>query len=162
MKRGFTFIELMIVMAILAILTGIVTGNVINSLKKGRDTERKADLHQIQNALELYYHDHHAYPTPQDTHGLPFGINGLEEGGTVYIKKLPQDPIGNSYLYTGNSTGTYYSLYSTIENDQDNGQNVSQSGYNTDKDCSADGTSGIKCKYGVSSPNITLAPTLIP
>ena len=163
MKKGFTLIELMIIMAILAILAGIVTGNLINSLKKGRDTERKADLHQIQNALELYYHDHHAYPTPppQPTPGLPFGTEGLEEGNTIYIKKLPNDPISTyQYYYTGSNTGSFYSLYSIIENSQDTGKGVSQSGY-TGTDCD-NGGAGTECKYGVSSPNITLAPTSIP
>ena len=161
MKKGFTFIELMIVMAILAILAGIITGNVINSLKKGRDTERKADLHQIQNALELYYHDHRAYPTPQSPPGLSFGTGGLEDGTTIYMKELPNDPNNTyRYYYTGSSEGSFYSLYSIVENGQDEGKGVSQSGY-AGTDCGNGGT-GIECKYGVASPNITLAPTSAP
>jgi len=160
MKKGFSLIELMIVIAILAILAGMITGNFINSLKKGRDTERKGDLHQIQSALEFYYHDYQAYPTPDSAHGLPFG-SALEKGTTTYMKKLPQDPASEySYYYHSDADGSFYALYSIIENNQDAGDRVSQNGYEN-TDCSEDGTNTL-CKYGVASPNITLAPTAIP
>lgn len=53
--RGFTLIELLIVISILGILATLISVNFVNSLKRGRDTKRKGDLHSIQNMMEQCY-----------------------------------------------------------------------------------------------------------
>lgn len=146
---GLTFVELIIIITILAILSALITPNFINSLKKGRDARRKSDLNQIQKALEMYYEDNNTYPL---TSMISFG-----EGNKIchprgcdtkiYMESVPNDPISNyTYVYQSND-GSSYKLYSCIENSQDQGPGVKQSGY--DPSC---GNCG-KCKFGLSSPN---------
>lgn len=162
-KNGFSLLELMIVMVILGILVGLVSGNFFTSLKKGRDAKRKADLAQIQRALEMYYEDKQAYPTktPGGT-GFPFGEKFCETGACgsdekVYMENVP-DEVKNGFSYQYDSDGTYYYLLSCIENTQDQGVGVSQNGY-SGTDCGSD--CGL-CKYLVSSPNVAPLPTNSP
>ncbi len=145
MKKGLTLIELLVAIIILGVLSSLIAGNVVNSLKKSRDARRKADLEQVQRALELYYQDNKQYPA-----SLTWGGSLTHPSNTniIYMTKLPQDPVsGNNYLYQTDSQKNYR-LYSCIENPQDQGPGVNQSGY-SGKNC---GRCGI-CKYGVSSPN---------
>jgi len=141
---GFTLIELLLVIAILGILATLIIGNFITSLKKGRDARRKGDLEQVQRALEMYYEDNRAYPEESE---IVFGSE-FSKDNYVYMKKLPNDPTsGNNYLYQ--SDGTYYKLYSCIENSLDQGPGVDQSGYEVNcGNCDS-------CRYGISSPNTT-------
>ena len=61
-KKGFTLIELMVVVAIIALLTGIVTVNLTKSRGKARDAKRVSDLGQLQLALELVFDRCNQYP----------------------------------------------------------------------------------------------------
>ena len=56
-KKGFTLVELLIVMAIISILATLIVGGFRSSQMRGRDGARKSDLKQISNALELFYSD---------------------------------------------------------------------------------------------------------
>jgi len=155
MKKSFTLIELLIAIVILGVLSALISGNFITSLKKGRDARRKADLQQIQQAVEMYYEDKRAYPTAAAQAGFPFGTKFCETSSCspsekIYMQKVPNDPIG-SHSYQYQSDGTYYRLFSCIENNLDQGPGVKQSGY-TGTSC---GNCGL-CKYGVSSSNTTL------
>lgn len=86
-RHGFTLIELMVVIAILAIL--IITGMTSwrNHINKARDAQRKADLQRISIAFEDYYNDHNCYP-PED---ILNNCGGAEL--TPYLFKIPCDPI---------------------------------------------------------------------
>lgn len=63
MKKGFSLIELLIVIAIMAILGSLALGAFSTARKQGRDTTRKADLSQYKVALEQYYTSNGSYPT---------------------------------------------------------------------------------------------------
>jgi len=150
---GFTLIELLIVIIILGVLSALISGNFFTSLKKGRDARRKADLEQIQRALEMYYEDKRAYPIT-----ITFGSSLTDSvSGKTYMQKVPTDPV-SSYSYQYQSDGTYYRLFSCIENNLDQGPGISQNGF--------DGALGNcnceKCRYTISSPNITPLPTSTP
>lgn len=54
-KKGFTLLEMLVVVGIIAILVGIGAVSYSTAQKKSRDAKRKADLHAIRNALEQYY-----------------------------------------------------------------------------------------------------------
>ncbi len=77
-RKGFTLLELVIVIVLLGILSALISGNFITSLKKGRDSRRITDLEQIQKSLEMYYEDQKAYPTLAIAPGLPFGSTFTE------------------------------------------------------------------------------------
>ena len=123
-EKGFTLIELVIVMAIIATLTALATFNFSQARVRARDIQRKNELKAIQNALELYKNDKmpQEYPatadfTQSDT------TNVLVTGG--YMGKLPVDPkekaTDNSWMdYTYNRTDTLtYTLQACLENTSD-------------------------------------------
>jgi len=152
-KKAFTLIELLVVIMILGILAALISGNFFTSLKKGRDARRKGDLEQIQRALEMYYEDKGSYPTFNIFATAGYQLCETKIASTcgsekVYMIKIPDDPLSsNNYVYS--QTGSAYQLYSCIENSQDQGQGVKQTGYGVS--CG----SGVcnPCKYGISSPN---------
>lgn len=142
-ELGFTLLELIIVIVIIGALAALISGNFITSLKKGRDARRKGDLQQIQKALEMYYEDNRVYPL-SITSGSELAYNGK-----TYMTKVPSDP-SNGCIYQYDSTdGTYYKLYSYIENTEDRWQGVNQSGYGLSCGCG-------NCKFGITSSNISL------
>ncbi len=156
-SKGFTLLELMIVIILLSILALLLIGNYMSSLTKGRDSQRKNDLNQIQRALEMYYEDTNHYPVLIDSQlfGKKFcdtspDVNSCSK---IYMVRTPKDPnSGYTYHYVTDGTAspqTYY-VYSAIENLQDQSQGVSIKGYTgIDSSC---GTN-ILCRYYVSSPN---------
>lgn len=118
-KKAFTIIELLIVIAIIAILTAIVMTNLTGSKAKARDAKRVSDLGQIQLALELFYDRCKSYPTALslDDDALTLCPDGINLG--TFIGKLPVDPTTlASYDYgatvIGSSIG-YYFLKATLE-----------------------------------------------
>ncbi len=161
MKKGFTLIELLIVIMILGVMAALITGNFFTSLKKGRDAKRKADLEQVQRALEMYYEDKRTYPT----FALPFGGKLCETtlclvAEKVYMQKLPDDPTsGKDYEYLS-AGGTNYKLFACLENNQQMLPYIS-SDYTiaTMTSCGACkdsvGATVTNCIWGVSSSNIS-------
>lgn len=148
MKKAFTLIELLIVIVILGILAALVSGNLINSLAKGRDARRKADLENIQKALELYYEDNRTYPASAN---VKFGTGDLcAPAGCstkTYMHQVPNDPQykspGSTTYYYVSSDPQHYQMYATIENINDEGPGVKQAGYA--------GTNCVStCKFGLS------------
>lgn len=73
-EGGFTLIELLVVIAIIGLLASIVLISLNKARSRARDSSRKADLHQIRMALELYYDKYDYYPY------TGFGFNNSGEG----------------------------------------------------------------------------------
>lgn len=101
---GFTLIEIMIVVVILAILaTVVVSTGILNSPAKARVTVAKTNIKSISTALQLYKLDNYTYPTTQQ------GLKALVEKPTAppvpanwngpYMSKIPKDPWGQPYKY---------------------------------------------------------------
>ena len=63
-NRGFTLIELLVVIAIIGVLATIIFSSLSKARARARDAQRELDIKTIQSALENYYIDHGAYPTP--------------------------------------------------------------------------------------------------
>jgi len=168
-KKAFTLIELLLVMILLSILTIALLGNYFSSLKKGKDARRKGELNQMQKALEIYYEDNGTYPivTDNDIFGKKLcSTEFCTAADKVYMIQTPQDPSsGYTYVYrpepttAPSSSSSYFYLYSYIENDQDIGNNVSQTGFTTDVKCDTGATPSKKCKFYIGSYN---APPLTP
>lgn len=140
LQKGFTLIEMLVVIAIISILIGIGVNTFTIAQKKARDVRRKADLRSIQVALELYKQDKGSYPTGGCTNYYCYTssttsnyISGLEPD---YIPKLPTDPktpntgpaysagkysytYGNSVTSPGTTIVAGYDLLTRLENAED-------------------------------------------
>ena len=97
-SRGFTLVELLIVIAIIGVLTTLLMANFIGVRQRARDAQRKSDVRQIQAALELYRSDQGSYPS-----SLPDckGQLASPDGTVVYMRSVPCDPLYPNYYYGG-------------------------------------------------------------
>lgn len=107
-QSGFTLIEIMVVLAILAGLVAMVAPNIIGEAGAARVKTAKAEMANISQALDMYKLDNFSYPsTSQGLEALVSKPSGSPEpknyksGG--YMKKLPVDPWGNPYEYFSKS-----------------------------------------------------------
>jgi prepilin-type N-terminal cleavage/methylation domain-containing protein len=120
-KGGFTLIEMLVVIAIIAILTGIIITGLVGSRAKARDAKRASDLSQIALAIEQYFDRCDQYPaniTASDLTTINTGCPTSPSQVSLanFISKIPTDPSSvASYGYVTNSTYTDFVLYTTFE-----------------------------------------------
>ena len=109
-KSGFTLIEIVVVIGIMAILTIIVYGSFGGARTESRDNQRVTDIHVLQLALEEYFNQNHQYPT------------ALSALIPQYTNSIPTPPNGGAYNYfpltraSGSTVCTLYQLSVTLEN----------------------------------------------
>jgi general secretion pathway protein G len=116
-QKGFTLIEIMVVVIIIGVLTALIAPNIIGQSDQARVTAAKADIRTISQQLDLYKLDNYAYPsTQQGLQALVTKPGGSPEpknwkkGG--YLPKVPTDPWGNSYVYISPGSHGDYDLIS--------------------------------------------------
>ncbi|MDP2144730.1 MAG: type II secretion system major pseudopilin GspG [Gallionella sp.] len=103
-QRGFTLLEVMVVVVIIGILAAMVVPKIISRPDEARVMAAKQDIASLMQALKLYRLDNQRYPvTEQGLQALvtrpattPLPLN-WKMGG--YVERLPQDPWGNPYQY---------------------------------------------------------------
>lgn len=166
-KQGFTLVEILVVVAIIAVLVGIVGGNFIGSRIRARDSERKSALSQLQKALELYISDYNFYPPSVggQIDGIAWGNVWIDAENTIYMRQLPSDSREPTiqYLYETNTGLTKYRIYARIENAQDIDTDLDGDGQPGDEydgsvgDGSSKTCGTLLCNYGVSSANTTMS-----
>lgn len=101
-QRGFSLIEIMVVILILGILASMVVPKIVERPDKARVVKAKQDVLAIQSALQLYKLDNGLYPTTdQGLLALVEKPNSSPEpyAWSQYLDSLPKDPWGRDYLY---------------------------------------------------------------
>ena len=102
-NRGFTLLEIIVVVAIIAILAAYIAPKVAGRVDDARISKAKSDNRVLESSLELYKLDNFVYPSGEQ--GLEALVNKPSGEGTKnwrdggYIKKLNKDPWGNPYQY---------------------------------------------------------------
>lgn len=94
-ERGFTLIEMMIVVAIIAILVAILVPNFVRARAQAQSAACEANLKEIATALELYQTDHEAYP---DVTTLT-NVTSSEANLGPYLRQTPIDPVNPAGFY---------------------------------------------------------------
>ena len=103
-QRGFSLIEILVVLVIMGLLISVVAPTVLNSADDARIQKVRADFKSIETALKIYRLDNYVYPTTEQ------GLVALVEPSTLspeprnfkkggYLSELPMDPWGREYLY---------------------------------------------------------------
>jgi|GEM_PF-436703 len=126
-EKGFTLIEILIVVAIIAILASVVLIGLGPTQQSGRDARRLSDLHQIQNGLELFYNRCGFYPgnftapncDPAATTGFA-QMKGALTTADIGVNTVPSDPTNAGahiyYYRTNGAAATQYVLAAQLEN----------------------------------------------
>ncbi|MDU1877483.1 MULTISPECIES: type II secretion system major pseudopilin GspG [Citrobacter] len=102
-QRGFTLMELMVVIVILGVLASLVVPNLMGNKDRADRQKAVTDIVALENALDMYKLDNHRYPTTEQ------GMEALVTAPTLaplaenystdgYIRRLPNDPWGNDYI----------------------------------------------------------------
>ncbi|MEI6305923.1 MAG: type II secretion system major pseudopilin GspG [Deltaproteobacteria bacterium] len=118
-KRGFTLIEIMVVIVILALLAALVGPKILGRTDDAKIQTTKTQIRNIESALKLYKLDNGVYPTTEQ------GLNSLvakpsvgvipknyKDGGYLESKQMPKDGWGNDYIYVSPGEHGDYDLYS--------------------------------------------------
>lgn len=126
-QGGFTLIEIMVVVVILAILAGIVLPKILERPEEARRVKAEVQIRNVEAALYLYKIDNGFYPTTEQ--GLDALIhkptagripNNWKDGG--YIDRIPADPWGGSYVYLSPGAHGDYDLYSLGSDGEEGGE----------------------------------------
>jgi general secretion pathway protein G len=137
-SRGFTLLEIMVVVVILGILAALVAPNVIRRIDDARVTKAKQDIRAYETALNLYRMDNFRYPTTEQ--GLEAlvkqptdpNIKNWKQGG--YIQNLRKDPWGNDYQYISPGSHGDYDLFTLGADGQPGGEGPDADHGNWDSD----------------------------
>lgn len=136
--RGFTLIEIMVVVIIIGIMAALVAPSVIRRLDDAQIVKAKQDIRAYETALNLFRLDNFKYPTtdqglkalvtqPNDT-----SIRNWKPGG--YIDGLKQDPWGNDYRYVYPGThGKEFDLFTLGADNQEGGEGTNEDIGNWDR-----------------------------
>ena len=126
-QRGFTLIELMVVVVILAILAAFVIPNVMDRPDEARVVKARQDLSSISSALKLYKLDNFVYPTTDQ--GLEALVKKPESdpippNWRPYLQHLPKDPWGRDYLYLQPGEHGEFDVYTLGADGEEGGEGV--------------------------------------
>ena len=118
-ERGFTLIELMVVIVILGILAGLIVPRIMSRPEEAKRIKAKMQIQSLETALKLYKLDNGFYPDTEQ------GLNALvvtpeygrvpqnwRTGGYLEKGRLPKDPWGNDFVYLSPGTNSEFDIIS--------------------------------------------------
>lgn len=116
-QRGFSLVEILVVLVILGLLISVVAPTVLNQADEARIQKVYADFKSIETALKLYRLDNYVYPSTEQ------GLEGLVTASTLepeprnfktggYLSEVPIDPWGRPYLYLSPGENGEIDIYS--------------------------------------------------
>ena len=128
-QRGFTLIEVMVVVVILSILAAVVVPRIMDNPDKARVAKVKQDIRALESALNLYRLDNFVYPSTEQ------GLEALIELPAIdpeprnwkaggYIDRLPKDPWGGDYQYLSPGENGEIDIYSLGTDGQPGGEDL--------------------------------------
>lgn len=144
-NKGFTLMELLVVISIMGVLTIISFSSFKNAQIKARDSQRKSDLNNISKALMMYYSDKGIFPSTFEF-GKTLGLGFTGDNSLVYMRETPEDPKNlapYTYVYKVDPTFKKFNLFANLENKEDS---------QCDGAYTIAGVGTSYC-YGISSPN---------
>jgi general secretion pathway protein G len=118
-NRGFTLIELMVVIVILGILAGLIIPRIMGRPEEARRMKARIQIESVETSLQLYKLDNGYYPTTEQ--GLQALVEApavgqlpraWREGGYMEKGRVPKDPWGNEYVYLSPGVNGDYDLSS--------------------------------------------------
>lgn len=125
LARGFTLLEIMVVVVIIGILGALIVPQIFGQVDKARVAKAKQDIRTLESALEMYRMDNFHYPSTEE--GLkalvekPPDAKNWKPGG--YLKELEKDPWDDDYHYVyPGQHGKQYDLFSYGADNQEGGQ----------------------------------------
>ncbi|MCW8331063.1 type II secretion system major pseudopilin GspG [Photobacterium sp. SDRW27] len=128
-QRGFTLLEVMVVIVILGVLASLVVPNLLGNKEKADQQKVVTDISALEQALDMYKLDNSVYPnTDQGLDALVTKPSSSPEprnyrdGG--YIKRLPKDPWGNEYNYVMPGEHGAVDIFSLGADGQEGGEGV--------------------------------------
>jgi general secretion pathway protein G len=128
MQRGFTLIEMLVVITIIGLIMALVGPRVLNYLSESKVKAAKIQIESFTNALDLYFMDTGRYPSTSE--GLAVLVRPSENmpgWNGPYLKgnKVPKDPWGHAYVYRAPGPKEPYEILSYGADGQEGGTGVS-------------------------------------
>ena len=130
-QAGFTLIELMVVVVIIAILAGLIVPRFMGETDKAKQAKAKMQIESLESALKIYKLDNGSYPTTEQ------GLKALVEaptagnipknwrqGGYLEKGKVPKDPWGNEFVYVSPGSHGDFDLSSLGADGEPGGEDV--------------------------------------
>jgi general secretion pathway protein G len=112
-RKGFTLVELLVVMVILGLIAALVGPRLFPKLGKGKQSAAKAQIELLGQALDHFRLDVGRLPTSQEGLNALMVNPGIEKWDGPYLKKeMPLDPWGKTYYYLSPGTHGEYDLFS--------------------------------------------------
>ncbi|TSC77737.1 MAG: putative General secretion pathway protein GspG [Parcubacteria group bacterium Gr01-1014_33] len=116
-SAGFTLVELLVTISIISVLASVVLTSVNSARAKARDAKRRADMRQVQTALEFYYDTNNAYPSVV-ADNLGTELSNLSGSLAPYLSVIPSDPKSGWHTYQyvrGPASDNSYGLWVRLE-----------------------------------------------
>lgn len=131
-QSGFSLIELLVVISIIAVLVAVGLPNFLSARERTKDSRKKTELSQMKTALRLYFNDYGKYPDPSvpavgqidgcgdngttQCSGNTFCVTSAGSCETTYMKRIPDPATDYTWSYTGRTAGDDFCLWAPLDN----------------------------------------------